>query len=89
MGQGALPKRTCPRHIEQPRVDAFGVELVVARQHAQILSLDKIIGADGAGEVVLLRGRCGCLLLLLRLWRRRRRRIVVGIRRSFFRWLLR
>lgn len=54
-----LPKGTSARYIDKPRVDTLRVELVVAWQHPQILTLDKVVGTDRAGEVTAIGGSVG------------------------------
>lgn len=41
------------RDVEKPGVDAFGVELVVAGENADILTFSEVIRADGAGQAVV------------------------------------
>ena len=47
------PKRTCARYVDQPGIDAVGVELVVAGKHPHILAHVEVLGADGAAEVLV------------------------------------
>jgi hypothetical protein len=54
-----LPKGTCARYIDKPRVNTLWVELVVAWQNPQVLALDKVIGTDRAGEVTAIGGSIG------------------------------
>ena len=60
-----LPQRTRARHVQQPGIHTIRMKLMATRQHTDILSLLKVIRADGASEAFIrsgvLRGHCaGC-----------------------------
>ena len=40
------------RDVEEPGVDAFGVEAVVAGEHALVLAGFEVLGADAAAGIV-------------------------------------
>ena len=40
-------------NVEEPWVDAFGVEFMVARKDADVLAFCEVVGADGAGQAVI------------------------------------
>lgn len=44
---------TCAGDVEEPRVDAGGVEGVVAGEDADVLAKFEVVGADGAGVVIV------------------------------------
>lgn len=45
------PKRTRPRHIDQPWVNTLRMELMIARQDSHVLAFDKVVGTDGTHVV--------------------------------------
>ena len=52
-GIEGLPEWACAGHVEEPWINAFRVELVVAGKDTNVLAFDEVVRAYGAGQPIV------------------------------------